>query len=254
MSVYFVSDTGSENAQGRTASLNLRSSWSWMGWYKSVVQSLSHVWFFLTPWTASGQAPLSSVFSWSLLKLMSIESMMPTSHLILCRPLLLLPSIFPTIRVFSNDLALWIRWPKYWSFSFSTSPYSGLVSFRIDWFDLKKCYHQELERETTLGRELFWWCGRWVWRWEEVECRKTSWEAVAIPALSSLPTKKKSLVAWAGSGSEEDEQVPADWGSGCGVTQQTSEAPVLGSYVPAVQWERPGEGGFGTWVWGEDTH
>ena len=173
---------------------------------------------------------------------------------ILCRPLLLLPSIFPTIRVFSNDLALWIRWPKYWSFSFSTSPYSGLVSFRIDWFDLKKCYHQELERETTLGRELFWWCGRWVWRWEEVECRKTSWEAVAIPALSSLPTKKKSLVAWAGSGSEEDEQVPADWGSGCGVTQQTSEAPVLGSYVPAVQWERPGEGGFGTWVWGEDTH
>lgn len=87
--------------------------------------------------TAAHQAPLSFIISWSLLKLMSIESMMPSNHLILCRPLLLLPSIFPSIQVFSNESALCIRWPKYWSFSVSSSnEYSGLISFRIDWFDL----------------------------------------------------------------------------------------------------------------------
>ena len=94
---------------------------------------------FLTPWTAAHQASLSITNSWSLLKLMSTESVMPSNHLILCRPLLLLPLIFPSIRVFSNDLALHIWWTKYWSFSFSTSPsneYSGLISFKIDWFDL----------------------------------------------------------------------------------------------------------------------
>ena len=104
-----------------------------------VVQSLSHVQLFATPWTAACQASLSSTVSRSLLKLMSIESVMPSNHLFLCCPLLLLPSIFPSIRVFSNESALCIRWSKYWSFSFSTSPsdeYSGLISFRIDWFDL----------------------------------------------------------------------------------------------------------------------
>ena len=93
----------------------------------------------VTPWTVALQAFLSFTISWSLLKLMSIESVMPSNHLILCHPLLLLPSIFPSIRVFSNESALHIRWPKYWSFSFSISPsneYSGLVSFWIDWFDL----------------------------------------------------------------------------------------------------------------------
>ena len=92
----------------------------------------------MTPWTAARQASLS-IISWSLLKLMSIESVMPSNHLILCHPLLLLPSIFLRIRVFSNELVLCISWPKYWSFSFSISPsnkYSGLISFRIDWFDL----------------------------------------------------------------------------------------------------------------------
>ena len=92
----------------------------------------------MTPWTAARQASLSITNSWSLLKLMSIKSVMPSNHLILCRPLLLLPSIFPSIRVFSNDSALHIRWPKYWSFSFSISPsneYSGLISFRMDWSD-----------------------------------------------------------------------------------------------------------------------
>ena len=91
-----------------------------------------------TPWTAACQASLSITNSWSSLRLMSIESLMPSSHLILCRPLLLLPSIPPSIRVFSNESALHIRWLKYWSFSFSISPYeySGLISFRIDWLDL----------------------------------------------------------------------------------------------------------------------
>ena len=93
----------------------------------------------MTSWTAACQASLSSTISQNLLKLMSTESIMPSNYLILCRPLLLQPSIFPSIRVFSNESALSIRWPKYWSFSFSISPsneYSGLISFRIDWFDL----------------------------------------------------------------------------------------------------------------------
>ena len=100
---------------------------------RQTVQSLSHVWLFATPWTAACQA------SRSLLKLMFIELVMPSNHLILCHPLLLLPSIFPSIRVFSNESVLRIRWPKYWSFSFRISPsdeYSGLIFFRVDWLAL----------------------------------------------------------------------------------------------------------------------
>ena len=105
----------------------------------SSVQSLSRIWLFVTPWIAACQASLSITSSWSLLKLMPIESVMPSSHLILCRPLLLLPPIPPSIRVFSNESTLRITWPKYWSFSFSISPSSehpGLISFRMDWLDL----------------------------------------------------------------------------------------------------------------------
>ena len=105
----------------------------------SSVQSLSRVQLFATPWTAARQPSLSITNSQSLLKLVSIESVMPSNHLILHRPLLLAPSIFPSIRVFSNESVLHIRWPKYWSFSFSISPsneYSGLISFRRDWLDL----------------------------------------------------------------------------------------------------------------------
>ena len=105
----------------------------------SSVQSLSRIQLFVTPWTIARQASLSITNSQSLLKLMSIESVMPSSHLILCRPLLLLPSIFPSKRVFSNKSVLCSRWPKYWSFSLSISPsneYSGLISFRMDWFNL----------------------------------------------------------------------------------------------------------------------
>ena len=95
--------------------------------------------FFVIPWTAACQAPLSSTISWNLLKFMSIESVMLTSQLMLCHPLILLASIFPSIRIFSNQLPLLIRWPRYWSFSFSLSPSnecSRLISFRIDWLDL----------------------------------------------------------------------------------------------------------------------
>ena len=101
--------------------------------------SVSHVWFFATPWTAARQASLSITNSWSLFKFMTIKSVMPSNHLILCHPLLLPPSVFPSIRVFSNESALPIRWLKYWSFSFNISPsneHSGLISFRMDWLDL----------------------------------------------------------------------------------------------------------------------
>ena len=127
-----------------------RGMWEVEGWirrvglvvancYISSVQSLSHVQFFATPWTAAHQASLSITNSQLLLKRMSIESVMPSNHLVLCRPLLLLPLIFPSIRVFSSESVLRIRWPKYWSFSFSISPsneYSRLIPFRIDWLDL----------------------------------------------------------------------------------------------------------------------
>ena len=107
--------------------------------FSQSVQSLSRVQLFVIPWTAARQASLSIANSRSLLELMCIQLVMSSIHLIFCHPLLLLPSIFPSIRVFSNELALRIRWPKYWSFSFSISPSngcSGLLSFRIDWFDL----------------------------------------------------------------------------------------------------------------------
>ena len=110
-----------------------------MNIFTASVQSLSRVQLFATPWTAACQASLSIINSWSCLKLVSIMVMMPSNHLILCHPLLLPPSIFPSIRVFSNESVLHIRWPKYWRFSFSicsSNEYSGLISFSIDWFDL----------------------------------------------------------------------------------------------------------------------
>ena len=108
-------------------------------WASVVVQSLSHVQLFATPWIAAQETSLPFTISQSLFKLMSVELVMPSNHLILCRPLLLLPSVPPSIRVFSNESTLHIRWLKYWSFSFSIRPsneYSGLISFRIDWLDL----------------------------------------------------------------------------------------------------------------------
>ena len=128
-------------------------------WFSSVTLSVQ---LFVTPWTTARQASLSITNSQSLLKLMSIELVMPSNHRILCCPLLLLPSIFPSIRIFSNESALGIRWPKYWNFSFNISPsseHSGLISFRMDWLDLlavqgtlKSLLQQEISKASIL------WC------------------------------------------------------------------------------------------------
>jgi len=130
-----------------------------------VVQSLSYVWLFASPWAAAHQASLSYTISQSLFKLMSIESVMPSNHLILCCPLLFLPSIFPSIRVFSNESVLRMRWPKYWNFGFSISPsneYSGLISFRMDWLDLlavprtlKNLLQHQSSKASILPRSAF---------------------------------------------------------------------------------------------------
>ena len=131
----------------------------------SSVQLLSRVQLFATPWTAARQASLSITNSWSLLKLMSIELVMPSNHLILCHPLLLLSLIFPNIGVFSNESALRIRWPKYWSFSFnisSTNEHPGLISSRMDWLDLfavqgtlKSLLQHHSSKESILQRSAF---------------------------------------------------------------------------------------------------
>ena len=128
-------------------------------WKFSPIHSLCHVKLFATPWTAACQASLSITNSWSLFKLMPIETVMPSNHLILCHPLLLLPSIFPSIRVFPDELGLCIRWTKYWTFSFSistSSEYSGLISFRIDWFELL-AVQETLESllQTTIQKHQF---------------------------------------------------------------------------------------------------
>ena len=142
----------------------------------SLVPLLSHVWLFVTPWTAAHQASLSITNSWSLLKLTSIELVMPSIHLILCHPLLL-SSIFPSIRVFSNDSALCIRWPKYWSFSFSVSPsneHPGPISFRMDWLDLlavqgtlKSLLQQHSSKASILQHSAFLWSNSHIQTWLE---------------------------------------------------------------------------------------
>ena len=126
---------------------------------KTSLQLLSHVWLFVTPWNVARQTSLSITSSRSLLRLMSIELVMSSNHLILCHPLHLLPSIFPSIRVFSNESVLHIRWPRYWSFRFNINPsneYSGLISFRMDWLDLLavqgtlKSHRQHLSSKATV--------------------------------------------------------------------------------------------------------
>ena len=127
-------------------------------WFSSV-QLLSCVWLFVTPWTTACQASLSITNSWSLPKLMSIESVMPSNHLILCHPLLLLTSILPSIRVFSNESALCMRWPKYWSFSFNISPsneHSGLTSFKMDcWISSQSKGLSRVSSNTTVQKQQF---------------------------------------------------------------------------------------------------
>ena len=196
------------------------------------VQLLSCVQLFVTPWTAACQASLSFTISWSLLKFMSIESVMPSNHLISCCPLLLLPSIFPSITVFSSDSSLHIRWPKYWNFSFRISPsneYSELISFRIDWFDhfavqgtLKSllqdynlkasiCCHSAFKAKDhpvfssfmpSLYSSLYWECSfllllfiyfKILFRGQSHDGRETGWETTFSPTNSS----KKSFECWA---------------------------------------------------------
>ena len=139
-----------------------------------VVQSLTHVWLFVTPWIAAHQAPLSSIISQSLLTFISIESVMLSNYLILCCPLLLLPLTFPSTRVFSNESTLCIMWPKYWSFSFSISPsneYSELISFRIDCFDLavqgtlKSFLQHHSSKASFIGAQLSLWSNSRVHTW-----------------------------------------------------------------------------------------
>ena len=132
--------------------------------FSSVAQSLSRVWLFVTPWIAAFQASLSITNSWSLPRLMPIESVMPSSHLILCCPLLFLPPIPPSIRVFSSELTLHMSWPKYWSFSFSISPsneHPGLISFRMNWLDLlavqgtlKSLLHTTVQKHQLFDTQL----------------------------------------------------------------------------------------------------
>ena len=141
----------------------------------SSVQFLSRVQLFMTPWTAAHQASLSITNSWSLLKLMSIESVMPSNRLILCCPILLTPLIFPSIRVFSSESALHIRWPKYWSFSFNAGPSSehpGLISFRMDWLDLlavqgtlRSLLNTTIQKHQFFGAQLSLWSNSHIHTW-----------------------------------------------------------------------------------------
>ena len=144
-------------------------------WTETDTESLSCVRLFATPWAAACQAFLSFTISWSFLKVMSIESVMSSNHLILCCPLSLLPSVFPSIKIYSNESVLCITWPKYWSFSFSISPsngYSELISFRIDWFDflavqgtLKSLLQHHSSKASILQRSAFWWSNSHIHTW-----------------------------------------------------------------------------------------
>ena len=149
---------------GTPVSLRTFHSLLWFTQPKALVHSLSHVWLFATPWTAARQASLSITNSQSLLKLMSIESVMPSHHLILCHSLFLLPSIFPSIGVFSNELVLCIRWPKYWSFSISSSPSNIQYWFPLGLTGFISLQSKGLSRvfsNTIVRKSQFWWLQPW---------------------------------------------------------------------------------------------
>ena len=187
-------------------------------WKISLVQSLSHVWLFATPWTAACRASLTITNSHSLLKLMSIESVMSSNHLILCRPLLLPPSIFPRIRVFSNESVLHIRWSNYWNFSFSISPsneYSGLTSFRIDWLELlavqgtlKSLLQHHSSKASILQRSAFFivqLSQPYMTTWKTIALTKWTFVGKVMSLLFNmlsrlvitfLPRSKRLLISW----------------------------------------------------------
>ena len=150
------------------------------------MQLLSHVWVFATPWTAECQFSMPFTLSWSLLKFMSIESVMLSNHLIVCHPLLLLPSVFPSINVFSSESALCIRWQAYWSFSISPSnEYSGLISLSIDWFDLLTV-QATLESSNTT-----------VWKHQFFSAQSSLWSSSHIrtwPLEKTIPLTRQTFV------------------------------------------------------------
>ena len=159
-----------------------------------VFQSLSHIRLFATPWTGALRALLSSTISWNLLKFMSVELVMLSNHLILYRPLLLLPSIFPSIRVFSNESALQIKWPKNWSFSFSISPsndYSGLTSFRIDLFDLLAVQGTRIFSRSTIWKHQFFCAQPFLWSNSHIHTRL--WEKIIALTSRTFVGKVMSL-------------------------------------------------------------
>ena len=185
------------------------------------MQLLSNVWLFVTPWTAECQTSLSITNSRSLPKLMSIELVMPSNHLILCHSLLLLPSIFPNIRVFSNESALWIRWLKYWSFSFSISPsneQSGLISFRIDWFDhlavqrtVKSLFQHHNSKASIIWHSAFFIVQlshlymtsgktialtRWIFVGKLMPLLFNMLSKLVITVIIFLPRSKRLLISW----------------------------------------------------------
>ena len=185
-------------------------------WRSSAQVQLSRVWHSVSPWTAARQASLSITDSWSSLKLMSIESVMPSNHLILCHPLLLLPSIFPSIRAFSNESVLCIRWPKYWSFSFSISPsneHSGLISFRMDWLDLpavqwtlKSLLQHHSSKAPVLQCSAFFTIQLSYQNKQNLVCTRTQEKGAVTPweAAPDLPGSVQGSLAdaWVGGGTE----------------------------------------------------
>ena len=189
----------------------------------SSVQSLSRVRLFVTPWIAAHQASLSITNSWSLPKLMSIKSVMPSSHPILCCPLLLLPPIPPSIRVFSNESTLHMRWPKYWSYSFSISPsneHPGLISFRMDWLDLLAVQGTQESSPTPQFKSINSWALSFLHN-PTLTSIRDHWKTIALTrwtfvgkvisllfnmlsrlAITVLPRSKRLLISWLQSPSE----------------------------------------------------
>ena len=162
-------------------------------WFVVVVQLLSCVWLFVTSWTAAYEVSLSFIIFQNLLKFMSIQSVIPSNHLILCCPLFFLPSIFPSIRVFSNELVLGIRWQKYWSFSFSTSisnEYSGLIPFRMDWLDLLAVQGtlKSLLKHCSSKASVLWCSGFWSHQYMAKLMGKQwkQWQTLFLGAPKSL--------------------------------------------------------------------
>ena len=199
------------------------------------VQSLSRVWLFVTPWTAACQVSLSITNCWSLPKPMPIESAMPSNHLILCRPLLLLPSIFPSISVFSNESPLHIRWPKYWCFTFNitlSNEHPGLISFRMDWLDLLAVQGtlKSLFQHHSLKASILWWSAFLMVQFSHPYTTTGKTIALTIQSKDEY-TDAKNWLIW------KDPDAGKDWGQ---EEKGMTEDEMVGWHHPPTRW---------TWVW-----